>query len=120
MPKSTRPTLAPSFDPATYARESEAKLRLASAREEALDAFDSAVLPTAARSASISLSKVPRLRVGLAELRTLSLDHRAGFLLSLADGGSSVETILDMCAMPRDEALAILMDLVGRGILSLS
>lgn len=119
MATSTRPTVAPTFNPEDYARESEAKLRRAAAREEALDVYESAVVPAAPRAARISLEGVPKLRVALSELRAMTLDHRAGFLLSLCDGSSSVETILDMCAMPRDEAVAILSDLVMRGVVAL-
>ncbi len=42
------------------------------------------------------------------QIRWLSLDHRAGFLLSLVDGASTVEEILDICGMPRLDALRLL------------
>ena len=51
------------------------------------------------------------------EVSLLPLDHREGFLLSLVDGVTSIETILDVCAMPADEALEILNSLVDRGVL---
>ena len=45
-------------------------------------------------------------------------DHRAGFLLSLVDGVSTLETIVDACGMPKLDALRILNDLVERGIVA--
>jgi hypothetical protein len=42
------------------------------------------------------------------QIRWLSLDHRAGFLLSMIDGVSTVDELLDICGMPRIEALRIL------------
>lgn len=41
------------------------------------------------------------------ELRWLNLDHRAGFLLSLVDGVSTVEELLDISGMSRLDALRI-------------
>jgi hypothetical protein len=42
------------------------------------------------------------------ELRWLNLDHRAGFLLSLVDGASTIDELLDISGMPRLDALKIL------------
>jgi hypothetical protein len=72
------------------------------------------------RSSSLIEDAVPMLAIPFAELRTMPLDHRAGFLLSLVDGTSTVETILDVCGMPREEALAMIEDFAQRGILALS
>jgi hypothetical protein len=60
---------------------------------------------------------VPCLAVSAQELALLPLDHREGFLVSRVDGVSTVETILDVSAMPADEALEILQSLVERGVL---
>jgi hypothetical protein len=49
------------------------------------------------------------------QLRWLGLDHRSGFLLSRVDGVSNVEELLDICGMPRLEALKTLADLLERG-----
>src|SRR5690606_31944434 len=51
------------------------------------------------------------------QLRWLSVDHRAGFVLSLIDGTATVEEVLDVAAMPRLEALRILVDLKERGVI---
>jgi hypothetical protein len=61
--------------------------------------------------------RVPRLAVSAQELALLPLDHIEGFLVSRVDGRSTIETILDVCAMPADEALGILESLVERGVL---
>ena len=45
------------------------------------------------------------------ELRWLSLDHRAGFLLSRVDGASTIEELLDIAGMPRLDVLKILATL---------
>jgi hypothetical protein len=66
-----------------------------------------------------SLERVPVLAISMPELQKRSLDHKAGFLLSRVDGQSSVEVLLDLVAMPRAEALRILVDLVGGGILQI-
>ncbi len=45
------------------------------------------------------------------ELRWLNLDHRAGFLLSLVDGISTIEELLDISGMSRLDALKVLATL---------
>ncbi len=51
------------------------------------------------------------------EIRWMSLDHRAGFILSLIDGQSTLEDLLDICGMPKLDALTILVELQDRGVL---
>ena len=63
------------------------------------------------------LDAVPRLAVSTADLKTMPLDERAGFIVSFVDGTYSVEMILDACAMKRGEAIAILVDLAARGVI---
>lgn len=67
----------------------------------------------------VPLSGVPRRVISDAELRQRPLDHVRAFLLSLVDGTSSVETLLDVCAMPRHQALALLGDLLEDGLVTL-
>jgi hypothetical protein len=50
------------------------------------------------------------------ELKRLGLDHVGGFLLSLMDGSTSVDTLLDICGLSRLLALRHLRDLVMRRI----
>ena len=61
------------------------------------------------------LNAVPVAAVNDSEMRWLGLDHRAGFLLSRVDSMSTVDEILDICGMPRLEALKTLVDLLERG-----
>src|SRR5690348_10758345 len=77
MSGSDRPTAMPPFDPDAFARESESQLR--SARPQKLAGA------TAAESFARFGTKasVPWLTVSFEELRTMPLDHRAGFLVSL-------------------------------------
>jgi hypothetical protein len=55
-----------------------------------------------------------------AELRSWSLTPRAGFLLSFVDGQMTIETLLAASGMQAEEALAILEDLLARGIVQLN
>jgi hypothetical protein len=65
------------------------------------------------------LDRVVILALGDSQLRWLGLDHRSGFLLSRIDGFSSVDELLDVCGMPRLEALKTLSDLLERGAIRL-
>jgi hypothetical protein len=53
------------------------------------------------------------------EVQWLSLDHRAGFLLSLVDGQSTVDEILDISGMTRLDALKIIHDLAEQQVVRL-
>jgi hypothetical protein len=66
-----------------------------------------------------SLDRVPSVLVQRAQLRWLSIDHRAGFVLSLVDGSSTLEMILDVCGMPRLDAIRILHELVQQRVIAL-
>jgi hypothetical protein len=68
----------------------------------------------------VSSSMVPRVVVTLDELRDLPIDARAAFLVSLADGHCSVETIADVAGMPKDEVAAIFATLVQLGAVELA
>lgn len=64
------------------------------------------------------LDRIPMVIVPRGQMRWLSMDHRAGFVLSLIDGSSSVDMILDMCGMPKLDALRILHELVQQKVVS--
>jgi hypothetical protein len=49
-------------------------------------------------------------------LKRLPLDHRAGFVLSLMDGATDLETVAELAGMPRQEALRIVRDLFESGV----
>jgi hypothetical protein len=65
------------------------------------------------------LARVPIVALETTELLTRALDHRSGFFVSQIDGTSNVETLLDLCPFPRDEALRLLDELVESGIVVL-
>jgi hypothetical protein len=65
------------------------------------------------------LDRVPHVAIPRDQLRWLSIDHRAGFVLSLVDGVSSLEMILDVSGMPELDALRILADLAQQHIITL-
>ncbi len=64
------------------------------------------------------LEGVPVVAIARDELRWLSIDHRAGFMLSLIDGVSTLEMVLDVSGMPRFDALRILHELLQKRIVS--
>ncbi len=66
------------------------------------------------------LDQVVSVSVSNEELQWLSLDHRSGFLLSLVDGQSTVDEILDISGMRRHDALKIILDLTQQRVVHLS
>lgn len=65
-----------------------------------------------------SLDRVPLVMVPREQLRWLSIDHRAGFVLSHIDGMSNLEMILDVSGMPPLDAMRILCELHQQRIIS--
>jgi hypothetical protein len=65
-------------------------------------------------------SDVPRVAATTQECVDQGLDHRAGFILSLLDGCSNVETVLDAAGLPEHQTLEVLCDLCARGIVTLA
>jgi hypothetical protein len=57
------------------------------------------------------------VRADPASIRGMSLDHRAGFLLSMIDGILSVEDLCDMGHMPMGQTLTLLVELKRRGLI---
>jgi len=66
-----------------------------------------------------SLDQLVRVALPSDQIRWLTLDHRAGFLLSLIDGGSTVDQILDISGMTRLDALRIMYQLLDQRVISL-
>ncbi len=66
-----------------------------------------------------ALDQVPVMMIPHAELRWLALDHRVGFVLSLVDGMSSSEDIVDVSTMPQLEVLRTLYNLLSQNVISL-
>ena len=67
-----------------------------------------------------ALTQHVRVAVPSDQIRWLSLDHRAGFVLSLIDGSSTVEELLDISGMNRLDALRILYTLFDQRVIALS
>jgi hypothetical protein len=65
-----------------------------------------------------SLDRVVTTVVAPDQIRWLSLDHRAGFLLSLVDGMSTAEELLDISGMTRLDALRILSHLLEERVVA--
>jgi len=65
------------------------------------------------------LSSAPLVLMEAEGLHKVELDNRSGFVLSLIDGETSVEDILDLSGMGTEETLAVLEDLRLRGIVKL-
>lgn len=65
------------------------------------------------------LGKIPRVAMVPEEIRWLSLDHKAGFLLSCIDGTSSIEEVLDVACMHEFEAIRILHDFRELGVIEI-
>jgi len=65
------------------------------------------------------LSCKPQLAISPAVLRKMKLDAPTGFLLSLVDGRTDIEELLDVCAMPRLQALRLLGALRFLGIIDI-
>jgi len=65
------------------------------------------------------LHTIPRVLLPPAELHAAELDHREYFIISLLDGATTIEMVVDLCGLPSEEALALIDTLVRRGILGL-
>jgi hypothetical protein len=136
---SDRPTLPPSFDVEEFARDSDRRIRSAVSRTPATTEPDDAAfaVESAAKTSEIRIATRPQWRAAVMtheawarslvgtpvvtmdveSLRRLPLDHRAGFVMSLMDGSIDLETILELCGMERDEALALVRDLHDSGVI---
>lgn len=66
-----------------------------------------------------SRAHVPRVVATLDKARGLPLDHWAGYVLSLIDGATSIEEILDAAPIPEHDVLRLLFDLAEHGVIAL-
>ena len=62
---------------------------------------------------------VPRVLRSNDEIASMPIDHRGGFLLAHVDGVQTVDELLDVCAMPEDEAVRLIEQLVAIGAIAL-
>jgi hypothetical protein len=61
---------------------------------------------------------IPRLAVSPAKLTSLALQPQAGFLISMIDGQSSVDDLIDISGLSRLETLRMLYHLLQQGVIS--
>ncbi len=71
------------------------------------------------RSKVGSYDHVPFPLLDRKQQRGLSLDQRAGFLLSLMDGRLSVQEVIDVSNMSEADVLRVLYDLMSQGVIAL-
>lgn len=62
---------------------------------------------------------VPRVLGATGDLAQAPLDHREGFVLSLVDGHTPVQALIDVAGMPDGELIAVLQRLRRLGIITL-
>jgi hypothetical protein len=60
---------------------------------------------------------IPFVAMPSEQAMAVPLDHWAGFVLSLIDGATSIEQVIDASAMPEIEALRVLSDLREQGLI---
>jgi hypothetical protein len=75
--------------------------------------YESGLRPTSV----LGPNSVLRIVKPLDEIAHLPFDHRVGFLLGLIDGATDVETILDTSAMPEEETMSVLHELLVIGVI---
>jgi hypothetical protein len=86
----------------------------------ALSAECRAALERECLSAIGSLSTVFVVALAPEELKGFGLDNVSGFLISLMDGATDVETMLDLSGLPRLLALRHLRGLLARGVVEIA
>jgi hypothetical protein len=64
-----------------------------------------------------SVDRIPHVRAAMSEILLAKLDHREGFVLSLIDGRSSIDSVLDASPMPTHKTLRILEGLRERNLI---
>ena len=63
-------------------------------------------------------SDIPRVAISLAAYEGQALGHREGFVLSLLDGCSTVEHLVEQAGLPEAETLTALCELCARGVIA--
>jgi hypothetical protein len=65
-------------------------------------------------------AEVLRVMRRLDEIQGLSLDHRAGFLMSLCDGMATIDDVVDMAGMDELDVLRLLYEMREQGVVAIS
>ena len=66
-----------------------------------------------------SVEHIPFVTASMKEILMATLDHREGFVLSLVDGRSDIDALLDASPMPTHKTLRILQGLRARNLIAL-
>lgn len=114
--RTERVTTPPPFDMNRFVRASEGRQEIPDSAVQRTAARDSEIRPIV-EPTFIPLSSVPRCCVSVSELYTFALDSQCGYLLSLIDGQTSVEALLDVSPLSKEETLRLLGRLAGLGVL---
>jgi hypothetical protein len=125
--KSERPTMPPEFDVAKYAKDSDAHIlgvkKDESGEQDKQPRSETRLSTRPNMAAAVtdeawarSMTGAPLVVVAPAELVRMPLDHRAGFLMSRMDGLVDLDTLVEISAMRRADALRIVRDLYDSGI----
>lgn len=117
--------MPPSFDVARYAKDSDAEV--AAAKPAPADPEEPGAGPPTSEMRLVTHPKIgavvtdeewargilgaPVVAVSAEALLKLPLDHKVGFLLSLMDGSMDLETLVELSAMRREDALRLVRDL---------
>ncbi len=65
-----------------------------------------------------SLTGTPYIAMALQEVQRLPLDPRAGFLMSIIDGASTIPDLCDLAGMPEDEVVSVLTELARHKVIA--
>lgn len=84
-----------------------------------LNASDKEDVGSGEAQRALPMHAVPWLIVTLDEVRRLPIDPRVGFIVSLIDGRSTVEMIVDLAGFPRALTLRMLVKLLALGAIEL-
>ena len=63
------------------------------------------------------MTGTPYVTMAMSEVSRLPLDPRAGFLIQMIDGNSSVADLCDLAGMPEDEVTEVLGDLARHKVI---
>jgi hypothetical protein len=102
--------VVPSFDAEALARDAEIGARAAPVGGGGLERECLAALGSERARLVVAVSAE--------ELKRFAFDQTTGFLLSLLDGATSLEDVLDIAGVPRLVALQHLRNLMERGVIA--
>lgn len=121
--------MPPAFDVAQYAKDSDARMAAAQqpdSGERPTDPGHQSEMRLLTRpnlgpvmtdeAWARSMTGSPAVVMDPESLKRLPLDHKVGFLLSLMDGKTDLDTLVAVASMPRDQVLRAVRDLYESGV----